>query len=183
MKTVHLYGSLAEFGGPFDLDIESPAEAVRALSVLVPGFKDAMAVGQWSLIKGPIGEGERVTHDTVSFGLGGYSEVHILPVIEGASGLADVFVGVTMMSLGVMSGNWKWVSSGWKKTTGGITDMFVQTPKTADYGSREGSDERPSFLFDGPTNTSTQGLPVPVIYGRVKVGSVVISAGISSEEV
>jgi predicted phage tail protein len=35
-----------------------------------------------------------------------------------------------------------------------------------------------SFTFSGIVNTSKQGLPVPVAYGRLFVGSAVISSGL-----
>jgi len=39
-----------------------------------------------------------------------------------------------------------------------------------------------SYLLSGPTNTSVQGIPVPLIYGRVRVGAVLASAGLVVEE-
>ena len=39
-----------------------------------------------------------------------------------------------------------------------------------------------SFSFSGIVNVAQQGLPVPVCYGRVITGSVVISAGLNSEQ-
>ena len=40
MKTIRLYGELGKrFGREFKLDVQSPAEAVRALRVIVPGFQ------------------------------------------------------------------------------------------------------------------------------------------------
>lgn len=49
------------------------------------------------------------------------------------------------------------------------------------YNSREQADQRTSFLFNGPTSTSQQGLPIPVVYGRILIGSQVISSGIQTE--
>jgi predicted phage tail protein len=37
------------------------------------------------------------------------------------------------------------------------------------FGERP--ENKPSFLFDGPVNTITQGHPVPVGYGKAFVGS------------
>ena len=43
LKTIKLYGVLAEqFGHQFKLDVSSTREAVRALSVLIPGFEKFM---------------------------------------------------------------------------------------------------------------------------------------------
>lgn len=51
------------------------------------------------------------------------------------------------------------------------------------YDSREQADNRPSFLFNGPVNRVEQGGCVPVVYGKVRTGSIVISAGISTEQI
>ena len=53
---------------------------------------------------------------------------------------------------------------------------------TGQYEDRESADERPSFLFNGPRNQSGQGLPVPLIYGTMRVGSNVVSVGIQTEK-
>lgn len=55
--------------------------------------------------------------------------------------------------------------------------MFMG-PLKPDYEKSEANNQAPSFLFNGPTNSSTQGFPVPVVIGRCRVGSVVVSAGL-----
>jgi len=40
-----------------------------------------------------------------------------------------------------------------------------------------------SFTFSNVVNTSKQGLPVPIAYGRVFVGSAIISSGLDVDEV
>ena len=44
-------------------------------------------------------------------------------------------------------------------------------------------DPQKSYSFSGIQNTSVQGTPVPIIYGETIVGSVVISANVSTLEV
>lgn len=183
MKTIHLHGALgSQFGSPFRLDVRDPAEAVRALLTQLGGFREALEAGHWHVLRGPLEKGDDIDERGLVVALGGAEEMHILPAIEGAGGVMNIISGITMVVWGVMTGNFSMVQRGFNKTTGGITSLFSQTPKNTDYTGREAADERPSFLFDGPTNTSTQGLPVPIIYGRIKTGSVVISAGLTSEE-
>ena len=50
------------------------------------------------------------------------------------------------------------------------------------FSERE-QDPRLSFNFGGIQNTSRAGVAVPVIYGEVLTGSVVISAGIETAQV
>jgi len=190
MTAIHLHGELAKFGGPFFLDVRDAAEAIRAVDSQVPGLREVMAGGSWHVIVGPLDRGVDLGEESLSTVLDPSGEIHILPAVGGAgNGVGQVIAGIALIAVA-----W-WNPLGWTAgmtmavggmgvgiTTGGIVQMATKVP-SSDYGSREAADKRPSFLFDGPTNTSTQGLPVPVIYGRVLVGSVVISAGISSEEV
>ena len=50
----------------------------------------------------------------------------------------------------------------------GISQLLAPGPET-DQGTAE------SYLFNGPTNNITQGLPVPVAYGELIVGGAPIS--------
>jgi len=60
-------------------------------------------------------------------------------------------------------------------TLGGISQLVLGTP-SADSTDRP--ENKPSYLFNGPVNTVSQGNPVPVCFGMMLVGSQVISAGI-----
>lgn len=65
---------------------------------------------------------------------------------------------------------------------GGIASLFTPVPKVADYGSRERPDQRASFVFNGPVNRSQEGAPIPLIFGTCTVGSIIVSAGINTEQ-
>ena len=62
---------------------------------------------------------------------------------------------------------------------GGIAGLLAPTPKTPE----KTEDPRESFNFSGITNTSSAGVPVPIVLGRTITGSVVISAGIDTVQV
>jgi predicted phage tail protein len=94
---------------------------------------------------------------TAAFALGGMS------VTYGSIAV----VGLGMTALGISS----------------VVSSRVDTPKSGpgSYDSRELADNRPSFLFNGPVNRVEQGGAVPMVFGRMRVGSVVVSAGLSAE--
>ena len=182
MKTIHLYGVLREkFGDSYALDVRDAKEAIRFLMAQIDGFKEELEKGDWHIIKGDLDSGDAIAEEDADISLGNTTDIHLVPSIEGAGGIIDIVSGVTMIAWSVATGNWAGIKSGWNKVTGGFTEL-IGGNKVADYSGRSSTDERPSFLFDGATNTSTQGLPVPVIYGRVKTGSVVVSAGLSAEK-
>jgi predicted phage tail protein len=65
---------------------------------------------------------------------------------------------------------------------GGIAQLLTPTPKNP-TGPDSESDPRKSYSFSGVQNTARQGVPIPVIYGEVITGSVVISAGVDITQI
>jgi predicted phage tail protein len=63
---------------------------------------------------------------------------------------------------------------------GGVVQLL--SPQQRGLSTRDSPDNGASYSFNGPVNTSAQGNPVPVLYGRMIVGSAVISAGIYAED-
>ena len=64
---------------------------------------------------------------------------------------------------------------------GGVSDMLFPTPKMPQFSSEQ--DPRLSFSFNGTQQTSRAGTPVPLVYGEIFTGSVVISSSIDTEQV
>ena len=56
-------------------------------------------------------------------------------------------------------------------------------PKPQVPGAGASRDPRQSYNFSGIQNTSVQGTPIPLVYGKMYVGSVVVSAGISTTDI
>ena len=65
---------------------------------------------------------------------------------------------------------------------GGVSQLLAPTPKISS-GEDSNNDPRKSYSFSGIQNVTRQGVPVPIVYGETIVGSVVISAGINTEDV
>ena len=62
----------------------------------------------------------------------------------------------------------------------GVSGMLFPTPKMPEFSSEQ--DPRLSFSFSGTQQTSRAGTPVPIVYGEIFTGSVVISGGIDTEQ-
>jgi predicted phage tail protein len=73
------------------------------------------------------------------------------------------------------------MNAGIAMAIGGVVQMLTPLPKSPNQEDRP--DNKPSYIFNGAVNTTAQGYPVPVGYGRMIVGSAVISAGITTDEV
>jgi len=106
LKTVTLYGELAErYGKNWNLDINSPSEAVRALCANNPTFKDFVGSSQDRGVgyKVMVGKTYIEKHEEV-YNPSGKQEIKIIPVVLGAkkSGVGTILMGVALIA----SGGW-----------------------------------------------------------------------------
>lgn len=63
---------------------------------------------------------------------------------------------------------------------GGVVQML--SPQPSGLASKQSADNRASYAFGGVTNTAAQGNPVPMGYGKRRIGGAIISAGIYVED-
>lgn len=193
MKKVKLLGELGKkFGRSFNLDVKTPAEAVRALSANFPEFKDYLLESE----KRGIGYKVMVGKEPQPIeGLAlpsGKKDIKIVPIIMGSkSGMTQFVIGAALLVAAIYYPPMATVaygtttyativgSIGISMMIGGVVQMLTPIPK---MDASETPDNKPSYVFNGAVNTTAQGYPVPVGYGRMIVGSAVISAGISTEE-
>jgi len=195
MATIILLGELGrQFGRRHQMVVSSAAEAVRALSANFPTFEREL------VSSGERGVGYKVLVGRDELNLerlhepSGQQRITIAPVISGSggNGLGQIILGAALIAVA-----W-WNPMGWAAAgsflsqatlysvgtsmiLGGVVQMIAPTPKASDPSERP--DNKPSYAFNGAVNTTAQGQPVPVGYGRLIVGSAVISAGIDVDEV
>ena len=189
IKTIRLYGELGKrFGREFKLDVQSPAEAVRALRVIVPGIQAYLAEHAKSAFKSFVGGSNR--SDEVGAPCSDMEVIRIAPTVQGASAVGRIILGVALLAFA-----W-WNPLGWTAGSAmltGVTGMgmsmvlggvvqLLSPQQTYDSAASERPENRPSYNFNGPVNTTAQGHPVPLCYGRMIVGSAVISAGIETRQ-
>lgn len=185
MREVILYGPMrAKFGRSFNFDVKSVAEAFRALNAVVPGFKAwftarAREGASYKILVGQrsVATGELTLESTSN------EPIRIVPVVEGSKnnkllGAVVAIIGAVIMWF---TGNPYVFQMGLAMVIGGVAMMMVPTPKTP--GSAERSKDEGSKVFDGPTNASAAGNAIPLLYGTMEVGSVVVSAAIYTEDI
>ena len=198
LRKIKLYGELAKFLGQktFEAEVHSAAQAIRFLVVNFPQLENHMAdryykvaIDNWELE-------EKELHYP-----NGQEDVKIIPVVggEGGRGVGKVLLGAALiggaflinpdLSFSFQSGVTGFASAGaltqavvytgGSLILSGVAEMLTPVPTISE---RE-QDPRLSFNFSGIQNTSRAGVAVPVIYGEVLTGSVVISAGIETAQV
>ena len=194
LRTVRLYGELAEFVGHKELDavITSTADAIRFLVSNFPGLEAHMADRYYQVLVDDYEIGEEDIHNPI-----GQSDISIVPVITGAGGgtrkflLGGVLIGAALVTGGGFTallggGLTNTFSSiafnvGASLAISGVADMLFPLPKPQEFNNEQ--DPRISFSFSGVQNTSRAGTSHPIVYGEIITGSDVISAGIDTNQV
>lgn len=181
MITLHLQGKLAElFGTSVSLDAATPREAVTALAFQSPEYKEYLRSNDWHIFAGELND---ITESELDMKLGTISDVYLVPRIEGSSGVVNFIIGAVLVVVGVfVPGAQPLIYAGVGMMVGGIIQMTTKVPGV-DSTSRDSSDDKASFLFNGPTNTASQGVAIPRGYGRMLTGSIVVSAALYAENV
>lgn len=195
MKTIILNGQLGKlFGRRHRFDVATAGEAVRALCANFPGFERHMMetpnVGyRVKLHDAPLQDIKELHHPV------GGRTITITPVVSGAGrGMGQILLGAaliaaavfipglgTAMLIGATSVASVAFSVGVSLVIGGVAQLLAPSPKS--NAPAERPENQPSYVFNGPVNTTAQGQPVPVGYGRLVVGGAVISGGLSTEEI
>lgn len=181
LREVRLYGALGrEFGRIHMLAVDTVAEAVRALAANFPTierfFRDHPH-GFHILA----GREDRADPDRLGDPMGQGEVIKIIPATAGSKrgGLLQTIIGVTLIVVGFVTGQ-LWVAQiGLSLALGGVAQMLTPTPK---YQSGSDEERKQSYIFTGAVNTSAQGNAVPIGYGRMVVGSQVISMGLTVQE-
>ena len=175
LNTVKLYGALGEkFGKEFHFDIESPAEAIAALKATVPGFTEHLTKFSEPGYHVFIGDQDLSKDDML---LRTDKVIKIVPAVAGGGGVFKIILGIVLIIVGFFCGGCT-TSFGVSLLISGIAQILFAPPKPKAPGQRESSANQPSYSFDGPVNTSQQGNPVPVGYGKLLVGGQVVAAGL-----
>jgi predicted phage tail protein len=212
LKKIKLYGQLAtKYGQEFAVDVLSPAEAVRALLLQLPGFEQDVRAGEFICIRGDFDEGEACDEELIHLRFGSVAEFHLIPAAVGhAKGsIGKILMGVVLIAAVMIPGMqvlgfgafsaltsgtytaatlgamWTAVGTlghlligvGALMIIGGVSQMLAPTPSTSSSSASQ------SYIFNGAVNTSQDGTSCPLVFGRLIVGSVVASAGITSERI
>ena len=199
LRKLKLYGQLAEFVGhkEFEIKVHNVSQAVSFLIHNFPEIESYMSPKYYQVKVGNYD----IDKNELAYPVG-QEDIHFIPVISGAGrGMGKILLGAaliagafmfspltlktfgtTTMGFGSAAGIAKGVAViGGALVLGGVSDLLFPMPDSQDFNSEE--DPRLSFSFSGVQNTSRAGTPVPIVYGEIITGSVVISAAVDTNQV
>ena len=204
LRKVKLYGQLAEFVGhkEFEVKVDNVSQAVSFLIHNFAGLEAYMSPKYYQVKVG----NDEIGADELGYPVG-QQDIHFIPVISGAGrGFGKILLGALLITGAVMAGGGfgalkmfggeGLVFAGGKfgaalggmamnlgigLTIMGVSEMLFPLPEPQKFNSEE--DPQLSFNFSGVQNTSRAGTPVPIVYGEIITGSVVISAAIDTNQV
>ena len=200
LRKLKLYGELATFVGHKEFEIQVH-NLPQAISFLVNNFPEVEAYMNPKYYQVKIGNYE-ISEDELNFPIG-QQDIHIIPVISGAGdGLGQFLFGAVLIgasfffpgaglfgTTGLLgagaagTGIGTLVGTGLSAIGAGMVLNGVSTMlfPTQDIGFED--NPQISFNFAGTQNTARAGTPVPIVYGEIFTGSVVISGDIDTEAV
>ena len=198
LRKIKLYGQLAEFVGHKEFEVKVDTLA-KAVSFLIHNFPEVEAYMSPRYYQVKVGNYD-IDKDEMDYPIG-QQDIHFIPVISGSGkGFGKILLGAALIGVATFSGG-TGLSLGAGGVFGftggslaaiggnigialvlsGVSDMLFPMPQQQSFSTEE--DPRLSFSFSGVQNTSRAGTPVPIVYGEIFTGSVVISAAIDTNQI
>jgi predicted phage tail protein len=197
MTQVTLHGILAkEFRKTFSLAIKRPKEVFDAISCAHSNFRNRIVeLANQGIYFSLLVDGKKMnTIEELSI-VSDNQKIDIVPLICGA-GRTGMIIGIIALGVltagaglaigaGAAAGSFAAFAGSTLVSVGvGIAMMGLQmalAPKPKmERPSADVNSAKQSFIFSSKANTAEQGIPVPVGYGRLRVGSAVIQSTIKS---
>jgi len=189
LKKIKVYGKLRQFLGKsyFEAAVRSPQQAMSFLMANFEGLQKHMNDQYYKIKMG----GNDITEDYLS--MSGQGDIQIIPV---ACGAIPIVIGVGLTAGGaalaasVAAGSFfayvgaALTTVGVSMVVGGVVEMIAPqpslgTPSISDIDPRI----RGSYSFNGIQNVNSSGVPIPIIYGLVFSGSILISSGVDTAQI
>jgi len=190
MRNIILYGPLGrKFGRYHQFNVNTVQEAVGALRANHEEFARYIMDMEFTIFT----DTGDTSVDEINFPSRG--DIKMVPIVCGAkSSFFKIIVGAalffaapylptsTLFTIGKTAVS---ISSivggiGASMAIGGVGQLLSPVP-----GSRstpDAPDNKPSFTFDGVVNTAAQGNVIPVLYGKLRVGSLIVSNGLRTQQ-
>lgn len=206
MVNVRFYGSLKQFGSEFNLDCKTPAEVVHALTSQIPKLRQFIQQGLFTVRVGREYLDNRYLEQGLSQKLKDDATVHFTPTLKGSKrgGVFGVIAGAAIVAgalvlgplgLGVLGSTSAMMIGGLGASMllGGVAQMLTKMPtmrgvtqtgaiKPESVKSKQ-EEKKQSTSFSNLSNMVAQGKSMPLAYGLIRTGTLVISQGVETMDV
>ncbi len=193
LSKIKVYGRLARFLGErtFEAEISSPTDAFKFLLANFPSVESHIMEQSYCV---KIGDYE-ISETELDIPVG-QQEIKIVPVVAGARrGLGRFILGAVLIGAAIAFPGASLGFSGFTKAAGfsafqatvgnigiylalqGAAQMLTPTEELGGA-----SDDPASFTFNGIQNTIRAGVAIPVVYGEIFTGSLVVSGGVDTDD-
>jgi len=209
LNKIKVYGRLARFLGQrtFKAEINRPIDSFKFLLANFPHLERHMMEQTYQVKVGKTDISEDDLLDPL-----GQQEIKIVPVVTGSKGLGKVLTGVAIVAAVGLTGGFGafgatgvtgagFTGLGFSAGVGGglgaslaaaagnfgiylalsgTAEMLTPVPKPPGVSD---DPQAQNFSFSGVQNTSRAGTALPIIYGEIFAGSLVVSAGIDTVQI
>jgi predicted phage tail protein len=206
MTKITLHGELGEaIGSEWNLKVKSVSEAISAINILSKrkfyplllekdkqGLKYQIVINNQEFAPNKkIDENttiQEIKESELCIDRGNLKTIDIVPVYEGSDEVLSIVLGVVLIIVGAIVSIYvaplgaAIISAGIGLVVGGIIGLLTAPPSFEDFREVEKRGTT-SYLFSGPQNTTREGGPVPLGYGRLIVGSQVIQASYDIQDI
>lgn len=184
IRTVTLYGDLADkYGAVHRMACDSIAEVIQLFQANYSDFRKTILPGRYAILRGESIDNydDNLTEDQVCmrFRTGDW---HIVPEAVGAGGIVQFIAGAVLTVAGVYFQQPWLVQIGVGLMLSGVATMLTPVPKNDANEQTEEPEDRSSLLYNGGINAVEQGGAIPLVYGEVIAGSVLISSDVEVME-
>lgn len=205
MVNVRFYGSLKQFGSEFNLDCKTPAEVVHALTSQIPKLRQFIQQGLFTVRVGREYLDNRYLEQGLSQKLKDNSTVHFTPTLKGSKrgGVFGVIAGAAIVAsalvlgpvLGVIGTTSAMMIGGLGASMllGGVAQMLTKMPTMRgvtptgaikpESTKNKQEEKKQSTSFSNLSNMVAQGKSMPLAYGLIRTGTLVISQGVETMDV
>ena len=198
MKVVKVYGALREQLGQsrFEFVADKPAQALKALLVNFPRLEKWLLDSEKRGVAYRVTVGKQHIHSNDMSGLlSPWSEQEVFsitPVLMGSGrGVGSILLGIALVAVAIIVPA---ATIGLTSMLGvgvvgagliltGVSQMISPVPQPPGLREQNEAIRLESNAFSGIVNATRQGVAVPIAYGRVFAGSVVLSAGLDVDQV
>ena len=190
MIKLTIYGRLRKLIGhsSFEIDVTTPRQAFSFLINNFQEVSDHIKKQEYCVMAGKV----RITEDLLD--LQTESDIKIIPIVHGeiipfilagaafggaaiAASVAAPLVGAyTFLGLSAAT----YTALGTVFLLQGVSDLLFPPPTPPTFKTDE---QDPSFVFNGMTNISKQGVPINIVYGETLIGTNTVSANIDTLQV